>query len=180
MHSVLDQMSTLVMLYRDDPDVHASLPAVSPLGGGPLEPILFGLVDLGLELAKRPLPVAAVTASGVALTLHLAAIAAGRDGHWPTLTEVARLAGFQAQRLSLHRGPDTWRSQSPRHHLGCAFRQILRLAAHYGRLGPRVPHMSLLDTTADLANYVAFTLETAGVFATPERAESRGGARCGG
>ena len=54
MYPVLDQMSALVSLCREDPEVRAALPAASPLGGGPLEPVLFGLLDLGIALEHRP------------------------------------------------------------------------------------------------------------------------------
>lgn len=173
MYPVLDRMTALVSLYREDPEVRAALPAASPLGGGPLEPVLFGLLDLGIALERRPEDRARTAALGVGVTLHLAALAAGRPGRLPSYTDVARLAGFQAERLGRHRGPDAWRAQPPRNHLGSAFRQLLTLAAHLGAPEGGRPLIDLLLTAADLANYVAFTLDAAGVFDAPAGARER-------
>lgn len=170
MYPVLDQMTALVSLYREDPEVRAALPTASPLGGGPLEPVLFGLLDLGVTLERRPDARARLAALGVGVTLHLAALAAGRPGRLPSPTDIARLAGFQAERLGRHRGPDTWRAMPARSHLGSAFRQLLTLAAHLGAPGNARPLIDLLLTAADLANYIAFTLDAAGVFDTPAAA----------
>ena len=66
-----------------------------------------------------------------------------------------------------------WRAQPPRSHLGSAFRQLLTLAAHLGAPGNGRPLIDLLLTVADLANYVAFTLDAAGVFDPPAGAGGR-------
>ena len=58
-------------------------------------------------------------------------------------------------------------------YLGSAFRQLLTLAAHLGAPGNGRPLIDLLLTVADLANYVAFTLDAAGVFDSPTTAGGR-------